>query len=160
MRPRKISGRYLSERVPNLEPERKHIDANDFALGIEKFANDYLRGAMEVEICGKADGVANVSEAYTAYLVRSFLAYASIDEMLNLKITLGENLTISVSFRTLPNAEKLAQMTEIARMAGYRVSRDGSTLTFTAEIYSSKALQIYAISITDFIKELENVVFM
>lgn len=160
MHGRKISGRYLSERVPNLEAERRNIDASGFAVAIERFINDYLRGAAEVEVCGSADGTINVSEAYTAYLLRSLILYSEPDEMLYLKIELGERITLKASFATLPAKQSLAHTVEIAKAAGYKVSRDNSTLFFTAEICSDKALQIYAISIDDFVKELENIIFM
>lgn len=145
MRRRKINNRYLSEGIPH-EVSENTIDADDFATALKAFADEYLRGAMEVDIVGKGSGYTSVSLNHTAYLFKLMLENAEENEVLNVKADLSESMSLFVTFRVLPSVEALAKIINAAKIAGFTANRDNNQLIFSAAIDDGVLIKIYALS--------------
>ena len=145
MRRRKINNRYLSESIPS-EASGNPMDAVDFATALKRFADEYLRGAMEVDVVGKGSGYTSVSLNHTAYLFRLMLENTEQNEVLNVKAELSESMSLFVTFRTPPSDEALAGIINTAKIAGFTVSSDNNELIFSAAIDSAAIIKIYALS--------------
>lgn len=159
MKRRKINNRYLSERVPKTV-EKTATKADDFAKSIADFANRYLEGALEVEIHGESTGTVKASTLLTAYIIRMMLEIAKEDDYLHLKIDLGDDLTMSVKFETLPKLDDLARLVNTCRMAGFHPARDGNVFSFSLKITSTNILKVYATNAEEFMRDLQEIFFM
>ncbi len=159
MKRRKINTRYLSERVPS-EVGSMTMRAEDFATTIRDFANEYLDGALDVEIRGESHGNVKASTSLVAYVIRMMLEIVEEDEFLHLTIDLGDNLTMTVSFDKMPELSNLAKLVNTFRMAGFRAVRDGNTFSFSLKITDSAILRVYALSPDEFRQDMREIFFM
>ena len=153
MRKRKINQESL-RRITSTDIKNERMDALDFALSIKEFADEYLGGLVTVEISGDRPGSVNLNLPAVSYLIRLITMITDDDEVINLKLTLTEGLTLEAQFHELTDIPGVAHIVDVGRLAGFSVDRDGSTLYFTAKIQSSHIMQIYAISNENFKKLL------
>ena len=153
MRKRKINQEYL-RRITSTDIKNERMDALDFALSIKEFADEYLGGLVTVEISGDRPGSVNLNLPAVSYLIRLITMITDDDEVINLKLTLTEGLTLEAQFHELTDIPGVAHIVDVGRLAGFSVDRAGSTLYFTAKIQSSHIMQIYAISNENFKKLL------
>ena len=149
MRKRKINQEYL-RRITSTDIKNERMDALAFALSIREFADEYLGGLVTVEISGDRPGSVNLNLPAVSYLIRLITMITDDDEVINLKLTLTESLTLEARFHELTDIPGVAHIVDVGRLAGFSVDREGRTLYFTAKIHPSHIMQIYAISNEDF----------
>lgn len=122
------------------------MDARDFALKLQEYSGEFLRGAVEIEITGNDNGKINVCTAYAAYALRGLISVAREDELLKVNINLDEFFTMSVTFMESPESEPLVKTYELAKMAGFKVRRTENTVFFYMPIKISAVFSLYAVS--------------
>ena len=137
-----------------MEIKNERMDTLAFALSIKEFAEEYLGGLVTVEIAGDRPGSVNLNMPAVSYLIRLITMITDDDEVINLKITLGDNLTLEAHFHELVDIPGVSHIVEVGRLAGFKVDRDGNTLYFIAKIHSTHIMQIYATSNENFKKLL------
>lgn len=149
MRKRKINQDYLRS-ITSTEVKNERIDALAFSLSIKEFVDEYLKGLVTVEIIGDRHGTVNLNLPVASYLIRLIAMITDDDEVIKLKITLGDDITIESRFHALTDMLGVAHIVQVARLAGFNVDREGDTLFFTAKIQTTHIMQIYATSSEDF----------
>lgn len=126
------------------------IDALELAESIKRFANEYLSGIISLDVNGESRGSVNLKLPVTTYLIRLICECGDNDEMIDSSISLGENFTLTVKYSSHCPSDDVAYIVKIAKLAGFRVDRDGNTFLFTSKIKVSPIMQIYATSSEDF----------
>lgn len=159
MRRRKINGRCLSDKLP-ARTSKSAVDAEEFSSALEKFADEYLRGAVEITVSGRSQGYASVSAEMTAYMLRTAMENTKDDEVLRIEISLGDNLTLKISYEYDPDSETVASVIGIARIAGFVAQRCENTITLTSCITDSSTIKIYAISKNEIANHLYEIFFL
>lgn len=149
MRKRKINQEYL-RRITSTEIKDERMDALAFSLSIKEFADEYLGGLVTVEISGDRPGNVKLNMPAVSYLIRLITMITDDDEIINLKITLEDNLTLEARFHELTDVSGVAHIVDVGRLAGFSVERSNNTLYFIAKIHSSHIMQIYATSDENF----------
>ena len=149
MRKRKINPQYLRH-ITSQEIKDEAIDANDFAYSLDRFAREYLNGLVDFSIIGTSMGFVNLKLPVTSYLIRLIAECESGDEVINLDISLSDAFTMTATYKSPCMTEDVAHIVNIARLAGFEVSRDGNSLIFKACILTTSILQVYATSVEDF----------
>lgn len=145
MRKRKINQDYL-RRITSTEIKNEQIDALTFALSIKEFVDEYLEGLVTVEIVGDRRGNVNLNLPVASYLIRLIAMITDNDEVIELKISLDDQITIESQFHMLTDVPGVAHIVQVARLAGFSVDREGDTLLFTSKIHATQIIQIYAMS--------------
>lgn len=153
MRKRKINPQYLRH-ITSQDVKDEKIDSLDFALSIKRFADDYLRGIMQVVISGTPRGTVSIKLPVASYLIRLLAECADNDDLVELDITLGDKLTIRADYNSACKSEDVATVVKVAKLAGFEVARDGNSLFFSAKAVTSSVLQVYANSGEDFLNLL------
>ena len=143
MKKRKINKQYL-RKITSPEIKPTPLDALDFATTVQRFAKDYLRGIMTVEICGTPSGRVNVNIHVTSYLIRLLCDGIDDDEMVEVIFHFDDEMRIEARFKQLPDCDATGYMVNVAKLAGFRVSRDNETLFFHAKTDISSTMKIYA----------------
>lgn len=159
MKKRKINQEYL-RRITSSDVRDERMDALSFALSIKEFADERLEGLVTVEIIGDRRGSVNLKLPVVSYLIRLIAMITDDDELIEIKITLDDEITIEARFHSLSDIEGVAHIVGVARLAGFSVDRDKDNLYFTAKIHSSQIMQIYAISNEEFKNLLITTYFM
>lgn len=149
MKKRKINPAYLRT-ITSHDVQDSAIDALDFALSIKEFAEEYLRGIVTVEIHGAPKGKVTLKLPVVSYLIRLFCENAKDDEMVEVTVSLDDELTMEVRFESIDKSEDAAHLISVAKLAGFKVKREDNTFFFTAEVKISRIMHIYAASSTEF----------
>ena len=105
---------------------------------------------MTVEVSGVSKGWVNLKLPVASYLIRLLCENAKDDEMIDIDITLNEDITMSARFETPCSTEDAAYAIKVAKLAGFNVSRDGNVLIFKAKVSADTIMQVYATSGEDF----------
>ena len=129
------------------------IGALEFANTLKRFIDQNLSGAMTVTVLGHSDECVNLKLSVVTYMIRLFCEMAGENEVIELYISLGDKLTMSLSFKSLDDHESVSHLIKTARLAGFDVLRDGGTLIFEASV-SKATLQVYAASSDEFMDML------
>ena len=159
MKKRKINQEYL-RRITSSEVKDERMDALSFALSIKEFADEYLGGLVTVEIIGDRRGSVNLKLPVVSYLIRLIAMITDDDELIEIKITLNDEIMIESRFHSLCDVEGVTHIVQVARLAGFNVDREGDTMYFTAKIQASQIMQIYATSNDEFKNLLVTTHFM
>lgn len=149
MRKRKINPQHL-RRIVAQDVNDEKIAALDFAISLKKFADEYLRGILELDINGTSPGTVNLKLPVASYLVRLLCECGDRDELIRASLELSDELTLLVNYSFSCPADDVARIVQVARLAGFRVERDGSVLIFKAPITAEPVMRIYAVSQSEF----------
>ena len=141
---RKINKENL-RRILASDVKNKELDALDLALTLKNFADGLMREALEVEIIGNANGHVNVKLPVLSYLVR-LLCEAAHDTPAQCTVTLADSLEIKTLYPDISNTVHTAYLIEVAKLAGFKVTREDDILYFTTDIVRSYVMKIYAVS--------------
>ena len=153
MKKRKIDPGYLRQLLsPSIKEQV--ISVQEFTSTARIFADEYLQGMLRVAVNGGCDGTVRLNLSAVSYLVRLLCELAEDDEVIDLIFDLGDNMTMSASFRDMSNHEDVAHIIKVARLANFDVTRDGNTLIFSADVTVSPIMKIYAVSSDDFMQIL------
>ena len=149
MRKRKINPQYLRH-ITSQEITPETIDVLSLTESIKRFTDEYLGGIINLRVSGEAQGSINLNLPVTTYLIRLLCECGDSDEMIDANIRLGEDFTLTVKYHSQCPTDDAAYIVNVARLAGFGVTRDANTLIFRAEIKTSSIMQIYATSNEDF----------
>ena len=149
MKKRKINPTYLRA-ITASDVKDAPIDALDLAISIKEFAEEYLRGIMTVSIEGTSRGNANLKLPVATYLVRLLCETAADDAMVDVNILLGDEIVMKAHFEELKDVEDVAYMVRVAKLAGFEVTRDGKSFSFSCAVKSDSIMKVYAASMIDF----------
>lgn len=153
MRKRKINPQYL-RRITSQYVKDESIDTLEFADSLKRFADEYLGGIMSIGIDGVARGSVSLKLPVASYLIRLLCECGDSDEFIEARISLKDELTLSVSYKNQCPPEDVAEIVKVARLAGFEVKRDGNSLFFSADISITSIMQIYAVSAEEFFEML------
>lgn len=153
MRKRKINPQYL-RRITSQDVKDESIDTLEFADSLKRFADEYLGGIMSIGIDGVARGSVSLKLPVASYLIRLLCECGDSDEFIEARISLKDELTLSVSYKNQCPPEDVAEIVKVARLAGFEVKRDGNSLFFSADISITSIMQIYAVSAEEFFEML------
>ena len=149
MRKRKINPQHL-KRIVAQDINDETIAALDFAISLKKFADEYLKGILELDVIGTSSGTVNLKLPVASYLVRLLCECGDRDELIKASLELSDELTLLVNYSFSCPTDDVAHIVQVARLAGFRVERDGSTLIFKAPIKAEAIMRIYAVSSSEF----------
>ena len=135
----------------NTQPTR--LGAMLVSTTIKVFSDDYLRGVMNVDISGDSFGQVNVKLPVLSYLVR-LLCEVATDKAVECSLIIDDNLTIRTTYPRIDDLDMTAHVIKVARLAGFRATRDGDILIFKTKIYPRVVLPIFATSSDDFMDML------
>ena len=153
MRKRKINPQYL-RRITSQDVKDESIDTLEFADSLKRFADEYLAGIMSISIDGVARGSVTLKLPVASYLIRLLCECGDSDEFIEARISLGDELTLSVSYKNPCPSEDVAQIVKVAKLAGFEVKRYGNLLFFSADVSITSIMQIYAVSAEEFFEML------
>lgn len=153
MRKRKINTQYLRD-ITSQEVRDEAIDALEFALSLKRFTDEYLGGIMSISIDGASSGRVNLKLPVASYLIRLICECDDSDEFIEASILLDDKLTLSINYKHTPPTNNVADIVKVAKLAGFKVMRDGNALFFSTDISITSILQIYATSGNDFFNML------
>lgn len=153
MKKRKINPEYLRH-ITSTKLKEENIDAGEFSKTIKNFAQEYLFGILTVSIRGESRGNIKANLPVVSYLIRLFAEMSDESAPSEVNISLSDEFAMSVSFNALPDIESTAYMVKMAKLAGFTVERQANTFTFKTQIQIVTMLQIYAVSVDDFMKML------
>ena len=159
MRRRKINNRYLSDKIPE-QISRDSIDVEEFAEALKKFADEYLHGALEVNITGRIAGYASISLEMTAYMLRTALKNARDDEVISVSISLEKSITLNIEYEYEAHEEAIASVIGIAKVAGFMAQRHGNIITLKSNVTDSSIVKIYAMSKEKIANHLHEIFFL
>lgn len=148
MKKRKINPEYLRH-ITSSDVKNEAIDSLDFAISIGRFAADHLKGLVNVSITGQSEGALSLKLPVVSYLIR-LIAECPPEGTVDIDITLGEKVKLDARFDYMPDLDDTVHIINVAKLAGFEVSRDGDFLTFTTESKISHVLNVYAVSGDDF----------
>ena len=148
MKKRKINPEYLRH-ITSSDVKNEAIDSLDFAISLRRFATDHLDGLVSVSITGQNEGALSLKLPVVSYLIR-LIAECPPEGTVDINIALGEKIRLDVRFDCMPGLDDTVHIINVAKLAGFEVSRDTDTLTFTAEAKISHVLKVYATSGSDF----------
>ncbi|MBR2431708.1 MAG: hypothetical protein IKB23_02215 [Clostridia bacterium] len=149
MKKRKINPQYLRS-ITSTDNKDSDISALDFATSIKEFADEYLRGIMTLTVEGAPKGSVSLKLPVVTYLVRLLCENAKDGTMVDVKISLGEQLVLDASYEALGDVGDVAYMVRVAKLAGFDVARSGDVFTFSANIKIDSIMRIYATSMLEF----------
>ena len=149
MRKRKINPQYLRH-ITAQDVKNEEIAAIDFANSIKSFTDEYLGGIMELGVDGYSTGTVNLNLPVSSYLIRLICECGDFDEVIVARLSLDDDLTLTVSYERVPPTEDVAHIVRAAKRAGFTVSRRENTLIFKAKIKITSIMQIYATSSEEF----------
>lgn len=149
MKKRKINPQYLRH-ITSQDVKDDSIDTYEFIESLKRFADEYLGGIMSVSVDGAPRGYVNLKLPVASYLIRLICECGDSDEFIEVKITVGDELTLSVCYKNPCPAEDVAEIVKVARLAGFKVTRANNSIFFSADISITSIMQIYAISAEDF----------
>ena len=149
MRKRKINPQHL-KRIVAQDVNDEKIAALDFAISLKKFTDEYLRGILKLDVTGTSPGTVSLKLPVASYLVRLLCECGDSDELIEASLELSDEMTLSVNYSFSCPSDDVAHIVQVARLAGFRVERDGGVLIFKAHITSEAVMRIYAVSSSDF----------
>lgn len=149
MRKRKINPQHL-KRIVAQDVNDEKIAALDFAISLKKFTDEYLRGILKLDVTGTSPGTVSLKLPVASYLVRLLCECGDSDELIEASLELSDEMTLSVNYSFSCPSDDVAHIVQVARLAGFRVERDGGVLIFKAPITSEAVMRIYAVSSSDF----------
>ena len=149
MRKRKINPQYLRH-ITAQDVKNEEIAAIDFANSIKSFTDEYLGGIMELGVDGYSTGTVNLNLPVSSYLIRLICECGDFDEVIVARLSLDDDLTLTVNYERVPPTEDVAHIVRVAKLAGFTVSRRENTLIFKAKIKITSIMQIYATSSEEF----------
>ncbi|MBQ7363253.1 MAG: hypothetical protein IJW48_02255 [Clostridia bacterium] len=159
MKRRKIDKRTISPRRPDVSLTRS-IDVNMFTHSLKKFADEYLRAALELTVRGKAFGVLNISLADTAYMLRLMVEYGGETSVLKTDITLDAIITLDTYFPCgLPSISDISKIKAAGNAAGFHFELRESRIIFRAKIMQTGRVSIYAGNLDVFFDTLLDIFF-
>ncbi len=159
MKRTKIDARTISPRRPGV-PLTRSIDAWEFTESFKKFADQYLRAALELTVRGDAFGVINVSLGDAAYMLRLMVEHGGERAVLQSVITLGELFTLDTDFpHGLPSIEEMAKIKAAGHAAGFNFELRGSRIIFRAKIEKTGRAPVYANNLDIFLPTLVDIFF-
>ena len=144
MQKRKINKEYLHTILSSNVKDSK-LDVITFADTLKRFADEYLKGLINLRISGYSGGYTELKIPVVSYFIR-LLCEEADDEPVECEILLGDNLTIKTTYPKIRDHEKTAFLIRVAKFAGFNVDRDVDLLIFTSDIRITSVMQIYAIS--------------
>lgn len=148
MKKRKINPEYLRH-ITSSDVKNEAIDSLDFAISLRRFAADHLEGLVNVSITGQSEGALSLKLPVVSYLIR-LIAECPLDGTVDINISLGEKVRLDAHFDCMPDLGDTVHIINVAKLAGFEISRDGDTLTFTTEAKIRHVLKVYAVSGSDF----------
>ena len=155
---RKINKEYLRHLTsPEIKPGP--IDVLEFARTIKEFADDTLRGIMSVTIEGTGQGTVNLNLHVTSYLIRMFCD-APDDDFVEVFFRFGDELVMEARFKTLDDLDRTGYIVNVAKYAGFSVTREGNTLFFSAKSRIYPTMKIYATNRDFFLELLKTTYYM
>ena len=144
MRRRKIDSRRISSRRPTVSI-KESTSAVNFADSVKKFADEYLRGALEVERVGTSSAIINLSLRDAAYMLRLMVEYGGEESVLKTTVTIKENFVIDTEFPSgLPSIEELTLIAKAARSAGFFFEIRGNRVIVRAPLSMGSVSTVYA----------------
>ena len=149
MRKRKINPQYLKS-ILSQDVRDGEISALDFAISLKKFADDYLGGIIEFKVEGSSTGCVRLKLPVATYLIRLLCECGDYDDLIQATLSIGEDITLKVDYEKRCPTDDVAYIVKVAKLAGFRVERDGNSLIFKAEITLTSIMRIYAISTESF----------
>ena len=160
MRRRKIDSRRISPRRPDVTTIQP-ISSIGFATSLKRFSDEYLRGAMEVEIDGSSASAINISLHEAAYMMRLMVEFGGEESVLKTKITIGEHLRIDTYFPSgCPSIEDMAEIAKAGRAAGFFFEIRDSHIIMKAEIKHGAPTPVYVSDYDAIVDIFVNIFFM
>ena len=159
MRRKRIDARAISPRRPDVS-QTESIDAYLFSHSLKKFADEYLRAALDLTVTGEALGVLNVSLAATAYMLRLTVEYGGEDAVLKSTLSLSDIITLDVSFPMgLPEISEISKIKAAASAAGFHFELRENRILFRTKLTRTGRLPIYATDNRKFFNVLYDIFF-
>lgn len=159
MKRKRIDTRAISPRRPDVSVTES-IDALLFARSLKKFADEYLRAALELTVTGEALGVLNVSLAATAYMLRLTVECGKEDAVLKSTLTLSDIVTLDTYFPMgLPEISDISKIKAAASAAGFHFELRGDRILFRTKLMRTGRLPIYATESRKFFDVLYDIFF-
>ena len=159
MKRRKIDSRTISPRRPDISITRS-IEVFEFVTSLKKFADEYLRAALELTVNGQAFGVINVSLYDTAYMLRLMVEYGGETTVLESTLTLGDILTLDTRFpKGTPSISDISKIKAAGNAAGFHFELREARIIFRAKIEKTGRVPVYARDIDIFGPVLREVFF-
>ncbi len=141
---RKIDSRVFSSLRPDLT-QTEDFPMHMFRDALSRFADEYLRAAVTFTAEGESSAVANMSLEGVAYTLRLMVQYAGEGELLNVRLSLGEHMTLDVEFpRGLPSFEDLSVIAAAGRSAGLHFEARGNRVIFRTRLVRTGKISVYA----------------
>ena len=135
-------------RLPPLRPvieDAEDMPMHIFVSTLKKFADEYLRAAIELTADGETCSVTRVSLRGMAYLLRLMVEYGNMRGVLKAKITVDERLTLDVEFpEGLPPIEKVSKIAAAGRGAGLHFELRGNRVIFRTALVQTGKFSVYS----------------
>lgn len=145
---RKINPEYL-RRILSGDIRSTRLYTDELAKALERFADGYLKGVMNLTVHGDPGrGYVNLNMSAFSYLIR-LLCEDAEDEPTDCTVNVGDKLTIITTHPAIKDHAKTAHLISVAKLVGFKVSRIGEVLTFTAPITPSFITKVYAMRFDD-----------
>lgn len=135
--------------------DRERVRAEEFATAMIRVAEEYLRGAVRISLSGESIGYTDIAVSTVAELIKRMLEGMRPEDVLDIRIELGDSMIITLEPNELPSVQVLARVVSLAKSAGFTVERDGKRFFLTSKIEMPMTLSIYAISYDDIYDELK-----
>lgn len=140
----RIDGRIFSSLRPDLT-QTENFPMHMFCDALRRFTDEYLRAAVVFTAEGESSAVANMSLEGVAYTIRLMVQYAGEGSVLNIKLSLGEHMTLDVEFpRGLPSFEDLSVIAAAGRSAGLHFEARGNRVIFRTRLSHTGKISVYA----------------
>ena len=154
---RKIGDKCLSSLRPDLT-DMTDMRASELANVLKRFADEYLRSALELTVEGDTSSVANISLEGTAYLVRLLVECGSEDSVLRLTLTLGEHMTLECEYPDgQPSLDNLSKIAAASREAGFHFEVRGARIILRTRLKQISKLPIYCNNTDEYLEKFKHI---
>ena len=101
--------------------DRERVRAEEFATAMIRVAEEYLRGAVRISLSGESIGYTDIAVSTVAELIKRMLEGMRPEDVLDIRIELGESMIITLEPNELPSVQVLARVVSLAKSAGFTV---------------------------------------
>lgn len=156
---RKIGDRYLSSLRPDIR-DKADMNAQELVGALRRFADEYLRSALELTVNGDTAAVANISLEGTAYLLRLLVECGSEASVLRLTLALSEYMTFECEYPSgQPSIDFLSKIAAAGREAGFHFEVRGSRIILRTRLNKTGKLPIYSDNTDKFLNCFKHIFF-
>ncbi len=149
----------LSERKP-VKDIKIAYNTERVCEDLERFIEEYLKGAARIDISHAPKGVIEISAQYLSYALRQIVKYGCLEGVVEFEVKGEDRFEILASFSGgLPDIRKLSDIFAAARKAGMSARIDDGRILLFIEFRNTTVLPLYEPKFSRFIAELYNMFF-